>query len=416
MKSALAQCRALCDRAGFDPGCVTDALLEAAIRRRSIVRGAARTEDYAALLSANNEEQTDLLEELLVRESWFFRDGAPFELLANRLGSHWQQRGPERPLRFLSAPCANGEEPYSIAMLFRHLGVAADSLKVDALDLSRRALEAAALGSYTPRAVRLVPEAIGRQFFETAEGERRQVAASIRALVQFRRANLLELSKIGLSPGYDAIFVRNVLIYVTRAARVAILSALRDLLAPDGLLFVGHAEAGLLADTGLRPVGAPGAFAFEPVPAALAGSTPSLSTQRSSTLRSPPQPRAPVRRARAAAPAKETGTESGANRQSELNRVAQLADSGDYVRALVSIDTLLREQPAEVEAHHLRGLVLIAMNRTQDARAAFERALYLNPAHVSSLEHLARLLEAEGQHAAARRLDERAERAGAASC
>jgi chemotaxis protein methyltransferase WspC len=82
----------------------------------------------------------------------------------------------------------------------------------------------------------------------------------------------------------------------------------------------------------------------------------------------------------------------------------------------VSIDTLLREQPAEVEAHHLRGLVLIAMNRTQDARAAFERALYLNPAHVSSLEHLARLLEAEGQHAAARRLDERAERAGAASC
>ena len=66
MKSALAQCRALCDRAGFDPGCVTDALLEAAIRRRSIVRGAARTEDYAALLSANNEEQTELLEELLV--------------------------------------------------------------------------------------------------------------------------------------------------------------------------------------------------------------------------------------------------------------------------------------------------------------------------------------------------------------
>ena len=410
MRSALDQCRALCDRAGFDPDCVTDALLAAAIRRRSIVRGVTGAEDYAALLHADSEEQIELLEELLVRESWFFRDGEPFELLASRLGSHWQQRGPERPLRFLSAPCANGEEPYSVAMLLRNLGVASDSIQVDALDLSRRALDAATRGSYTPRALRLVPEAIGRQFFEAAEGDRRQVAPSIRALVQFRHANLLELSKLGLTPGYDAIFVRNVLIYVTRAARLAILSALQELLAPDGLLFVGHAEAGLLVGTGLSPVGAPGAFAFERAPTArgdsirVASSTQSLS-----------QPRASARRAKAAPPIVPARSGSGAHQQSELTRVARLADGGDYSRALVCIDTLLRDQPAEVEAHHLRGLILKAMNRTQDARAAFERALYLNPAHVSSLEHLARLLEADGQHAAARRLDERAERAGANS-
>lgn len=413
MKGALAQCRTLCDEAGFDPSCVTDALLAAAIRRRSIVRALPRAEDYTALLAEDRDEQVELLEELLVRESWFFRDGAPFELLASRLGSHWQQRGPDRPLRFLSAPCANGEEPYSIAMLLRHLGVAANALRVDAVDLSHRALNAATSGSYTTRALRLVPEAIAHQFLGPAEGERRQVDASIRALVKFQRANLLHLHSLGLTPGYDAIFVRNVLIYVTRTARIAILSALQDLLAPDGLLFVGHAEASLLIGTGLRTVGAPGAFAFERAPAAPASSTPMPAAPRPLAPRAARSPRTPTQPAREARPAAQTMLGIQEPKQSALTRVAELADSGDYARALLSIDTMLRDRPAEVEAHHLRGLILTAMNRGAEARSAFERALYLNPAHVSSLEHLARLMEAAGQHAAARRLDERAERAGA---
>lgn len=414
MRSALAQCRGLCDKAGFDPHCVTDSLLTAAIRRRSIVRGITHPEDYAERLAHDADERAELLEELLVRESWFFRDGEPFDLLAARLSTHWLGRGSTKPVRILSAPCANGEEPYSIAMLLRERGVAETALTIDALDLSRRALDAAAHGCYTPRALRLVPEAIARQFFEAAEGDRRRVVAPIRSLVKFRQANLLDLPRLRLTPGYDAIFVRNVLIYVTREARLAILSALKDLLAPDGLLFVGHAESGLMAGTGMHPVGAPGAFAFEyppqravkapnahPVSKATDADLVRPDAKHSLTRVTPPNP---------AATSPQTRASSDVDRLVRLN---QLADGGNYAQALAGVDSLLQARPADAEAHHLRGLLLAALGRLAEARATFERALYLQPTHVPTLEHLARLLEASGQHAAARRLDDRARRAEA---
>ena len=91
-------------KAGLDPALVSDVQLDAAMRRRTMKVCAFEGADYGAVLSSDLAEQQAFLEELLVRESWFFRDRSPFALVKA------QARQRPRPLRILSAPCANGEE------------------------------------------------------------------------------------------------------------------------------------------------------------------------------------------------------------------------------------------------------------------------------------------------------------------
>ena len=74
---------------------------------------------YLLRLQSSYQELDNLGEQLLVPETWFFRDQGPFEFLKRHAQSSWippiGSRRRER-LRLLSVPCSTGEEPYSVAM------------------------------------------------------------------------------------------------------------------------------------------------------------------------------------------------------------------------------------------------------------------------------------------------------------
>ena len=79
---------------------------------------------------------------------------------------------------------------------------------------------------------------------------------------------------------------------------------------------------------------------------------------------------------------------------------------GDLDKALKAIDVFARKEPGNSVIHNLRGRVLLAKGRDDDARKSFERTLELNPALYSAVETLANLDVKAGKAGdAARRLE-----------
>src|SRR5262249_18704408 len=130
----------LAERIGLDPATLGESALAAAVRARL---GQQRTEaEYLERLREGQAEVGAPAEELVVLESWFFRDVQPFECLRWFARDHGASKG--RPLRLLSVPCGTGEEPYSMALTLLAAGLGPDEFLIDALDLSKRALARAA--------------------------------------------------------------------------------------------------------------------------------------------------------------------------------------------------------------------------------------------------------------------------------
>src|SRR5487761_2226631 len=98
---------------GIDPERIGHARIARAASDEAALLGALDVADYAARLARSRPLLERLIERVVVHESWFFRDARPFATLRDWADAH---RRDARRLRLLSAPCAVGEEPYSIAI------------------------------------------------------------------------------------------------------------------------------------------------------------------------------------------------------------------------------------------------------------------------------------------------------------
>src|SRR4051812_22546429 len=142
------------ERIGLDESSIGAATLNRGIARAMKKAGCGSAEDFWRYLNNETAALQALIEEVVVPETWFFRDPAAFSVLQTVVAPQWLRSRQERPLRVLSIPCATGEEPYSIAIGL--LEVLGDSVKfaVEAVDMSERAVAKAVAGEYGPRAFR----------------------------------------------------------------------------------------------------------------------------------------------------------------------------------------------------------------------------------------------------------------------
>src|SRR5690606_19866677 len=97
------------------------------------------------------------------------------------------------------------------------------------------------------------PRAKERHFEAVGHGQWR-VREALRAQVSIAHLNLLDADGSLQLPKMDAIFCRNVLIYMDREARRRVLAVLFARLQEGGLLLLGHAENLLSLETGFEPV------------------------------------------------------------------------------------------------------------------------------------------------------------------
>ena len=103
-------------------------LIQRAVRQRMRSLGLKRLEDYRQLLEHSRAEWHELVESVVVTETWFFRDPEPIAAFVRLVREEWLPAHPTAPLRLLSVPCSSGEEPFSLAMALLDAGVPAEQV------------------------------------------------------------------------------------------------------------------------------------------------------------------------------------------------------------------------------------------------------------------------------------------------
>lgn len=406
MNDLLDDIRKLATAAGLDENVVSDLQILSAIQRRARASRRSGEVDYECWARDDQSEKDEILEDLLVRESWFFRDREPFEALKNHL--HNVRTESTDIFKVLSAPCANGEEPYSLAMTLFESGLTQSLFTVDALDISHRGLEYARVGCYQKSALREVPGSIRLRYFAAGNDDCFTVCAAVRDSIVFHHTNLVNLSETLRTQRFNAIYCRNALIYLNKTAREQVIENLFDMLLPGGLLVVGHAESALVPRDRFTSFGRPGSFAFRKEARKPAKKNPPGEKRLGRSTPKTPQSRSPTHPLTAVPPAADKPVGHQAEEMEAILTVARAkADSGDYTEAQASVLEALRLSPTEVEAHHLLGLVYAAQNEFALARKSFECALYLHPDFGPSIQHLSLLFESEGAQGKAARLRKR---------
>jgi chemotaxis protein methyltransferase CheR len=189
-----------------------------------------------------------IVEALTTNETSWFRDGDPFTALTSTvLPELMASRGPAERLQIWSAACSSGQEPYTIAMLLEDaLPNAASRVSITATDLSREMVERTKSGRFSQLEVnRGLPAPMLVRHF-TRAGNEWEVAPALRRMVTASECNLAApLPRMG---PFDVVYLRNVLIYFDLPTKQTILRRVRELLRPDGWLFLGAAETTLGVD------------------------------------------------------------------------------------------------------------------------------------------------------------------------
>ena len=331
------------------PRCLQDAARDAA----------QPVEAYLAALPGNDRALQQLVDRVTIQESRFFRDEGQFETLVRDVlpsmsaGLIW------------SAGCANGQEPWSLAITLLESG--RTDCSILATDISTAALRRAEAGRYEPRELRGLSPARRDRWFVARDGGF-EVGPGARRLVRFAHHNLAA-EPVPFSPGQcRLVFCRNVIIYFPDDEITALLGRIAAGLGPGGLLFLGYSETLSwlrnpferirLGDSFVYRVGA-GATGG---PARTAPARPRTRTRTGPTrVAARPSP----------VPVTEPDSRQGVSRQADpfLAEGQEALSTGDAARAVT----------------------------------AFRKAAYLRPADAAVSLHLAFALEAVGDTDAARR-------------
>ena len=195
---------------------------------------------YFDYVSSNYDELRRIVELLVVPETWFFRDWEPFAYLRKTLTTEDRFRLC-KPLRILSLPASTGEEPYSIAMTLMDAGVSPADFRIDAVDISGKALDKAAAGVYGASSFREKNAEFSRRFFQK-RGSLFTVVPEVRGTIRFLQGNVLRWASVTTQGTYDVIFFRNLLVYLNEDARKHAVRAIDRMLGEEGILILGFAE------------------------------------------------------------------------------------------------------------------------------------------------------------------------------
>jgi chemotaxis protein methyltransferase WspC len=402
---------------GLDAASIGSLNLERAVRER---QASCRLDDRQAYLERVRScevELQELVEAIVVPETWFFRDENAFAALGRIVQQEWSRLPAGSVLRLLSLPCASGEEPYSMAMALLDAGIPSDRFVIDAADISARILERGEAGIYGKNSFRGKELSFRERYFTpVAEGYR--ITDAVRRPVRFQQGNLLAPGFLPGAACYDIIFCRNLLIYLESTMRQRAIDVLKRLLADAGRLFVAAAETGLLLRSGFASAKVGESFTFRKAEAkvdaieAPAEAAPARLAKAKPAPVVAPAARQPTARpvVRIPPPLVVSTVPPTVSPDPGLGEAGRLADQGRLAEAATLCERFLQTHEPNAEAFHLLGLVRDADGKQEQAAECYRKALYLDPSHHEALIHLACLLEKQGDGTAARRLRERAER------
>ncbi|MBW0015484.1 CheR family methyltransferase [Mycobacterium sp.] len=230
------------DSRGFDFTGYKRTSLMRRVRHRMDQAGYSTFEEYLDVLQASSDEFASLFNTILINVTAFFRDSEAWDFVsAEVIPRILAERGPGDPIRVWSAGCASGQEAYTLAMLLAEtMGPDAfrQRVKIYATDIDEEALTKARAASYDAKAVEGVPPELLARYFEQVNS-RYVFHKDLRRAVIFGRNDLVKDAPISR---IDLLVCRNTLMYLNAETQRIVVGRFHFALAPQGTLFLGHAE------------------------------------------------------------------------------------------------------------------------------------------------------------------------------
>jgi len=406
--------RLLADSIGLNANSIGQQTIADAINRRMVVCDIDDAEQFYQLLQASHMELTQLIEEIVVPETWFFRDEEVFKALEKVVVNELLVNNPDKVLRIASIPCSTGEEPYTIAMALLDAGLTGNQFSIDAIDISLVAVNRAREAIYSPVSFRSSDQRFREKYFSHSTGAY-LLDDEVKSCVNLYHGNVLEPPPGITANQYDVIFCRNLLIYLNEENRNKVINMLTRQLATGGLLFMGHAEANLIINhPGFRRLPYDRSFAFIKTVSATnridenSRKIPGRTEMRPFQGRNKFVKAAKVNKTVTEA---ETGS-AGSSRmpggvvaeeivlddiESLLKKAHRFADQGRYNDARLYCNQILeQEEGVAKEALYLLGLLKLAEKDLDSAADFFRKVLYLDPLHPDALLQLILVCEKNG--------------------
>ena len=230
------------DLAGISMSTAKKTLVSGRLSKRLKHYGLDSYGEYFRLIKSGShpEETQTALDLLTTNETYFFREPKHFEFLKDQI---LPERKAGATFRIWCAASSSGEEPYTLAMML------ADSLgeapwEIVASDISSRVLEKAQLGLYPMERAEHIPARLLKAYclkgIDSQEGMF-VVDKRLRSRVRFMQINLnTTLPDIG---EFDAVFLRNVMIYFDTKTKRQVVNRIFSLIKPRGWLVIGHSES-----------------------------------------------------------------------------------------------------------------------------------------------------------------------------
>ena len=200
----------------------------------------------------NSVELQQLFNAVTTTKTGFYREKQHFDFLREKIFPEMKELMvcKRKKLRFWSAGCSCGEEPFNLAIeahdYFGPKLTSGGGLRILASDVNTAVLESAEKGQYTFEQVSPVPVEFRNRYFDSGrvlQKENYMIRMDIRKLIQFRHFNLMA-SEYPIATKFQLIFCRNVLYYLDPASREQLLNKLVNHLDDQGWLVLGITESG----------------------------------------------------------------------------------------------------------------------------------------------------------------------------
>ncbi|WP_067174942.1 protein-glutamate O-methyltransferase CheR [Sulfurospirillum sp. UCH001] len=175
----------------------------------------------------------DLIDLVTVNETYFYREESQLDLAVNFALSIPN-------VKILCAPCASGEEVYSLSMMLQERRREPREFSITGIDINSEAIEKAQKGLFSERSLHKLDQRLKEKFF-TQEDRFYRAKREYFSSISFTKVNIFEHEFLSLGK-FDIIFSRNMLIYFDDDFRLKTIERFATLLKPEGKLFLGHAD------------------------------------------------------------------------------------------------------------------------------------------------------------------------------
>lgn len=337
----------------------------------------------------------ELISELTVGETYFYRDENQFSILKEEVLPAIIKQAKNKQLKIWSAGCATGEEPYTVAILLKELlpDLKEWDILILATDINKKALAKAKVGVYNDWSFRALPPHWLLTYFEKVDKKSYSLKKEIKSLVTFRYLNL----KDNLYPSFfnqtfalDLIICRNVTIYLQPKVTNCIFERFEAALKPGGWLMLGASDP-TPTNLNFTIVVRDGAFIYRKnkekqtlrsVASSEKNQSVPISAKEATSLKEKEchcQPKLET-----AAVEKETEKKAKPNSEQLLGAASKMLVANKLKEAETLLKQYIAVHQTDAKAYFLLGLVNEVNENVEMAQSCLKKAVFLQPDYLEA--------------------------------